>query len=114
MFSDFPLSRLTLVKNVFIILMTSGSSFLSGLSSGVYLSTASSSKGYRPRRVVGFVKYPFSSNLRDSGFRSVSLSECQHSCSRPTMTTHCRLTSTNFWKAKFAPFSFSNSYFPKS
>lgn len=78
MFSDFPLSILTFVKYSLIILMTSGKISLSGLSSGVYLRTAWSKSGYRPSRVVGLVRYPLSSSLRDSGLRSVSFNHCQY------------------------------------
>jgi hypothetical protein len=50
---------------------TCASVCLSGLSSGVCFKTASRSSGYRANRVVGFVKYPLSSSLRDSGNLSV-------------------------------------------
>ena len=55
-FSVLPVSTLTFPKNSLTKVMTWGKVVLSGLSSGVNLSTASRSKGYRARRVVGFVR----------------------------------------------------------
>ena len=72
LFSVCPVWRLTSARNSRISVTTFGISCLSADSSDVCLSTASRSSGYRASRVVGFVRQALSSNLRESGLRSVS------------------------------------------
>lgn len=86
-FSDLPDSALTLARKSRTMLMTFGSCDLSGLSSGVCLRTASRRRGYRARRVVGFVRYAFSSNFRDSGNRSVCYNASHHQYTSSLHTT---------------------------
>lgn len=88
LFSALPVSALTALRNSRIFPTTSGSVVLSGLSAGVCFRTASRSKGYRANRVVGFVRYPFSSSFRDSGRRSTSCGETNRDMQNNTNLRH--------------------------